>query len=183
MNEDTNALLLNDINGNYDTEHLDEEKHNNHTTAYYMNKHKVKTQLSVDSSSINKIIEERNKRIVKELLESKATRNINEKFEDLKISELIKSELNRLFEQQKLSRGEVKKLQEFEYSNKTFGISYPVLRKVNVNYSLEEQRRDKKGNAIYYGFISSIYGEDYYICSQWNENNRINFLRYLSFYK
>ncbi len=178
IDDDTEKLL------SYNQSDKDDSYDNsNHTTSYYMNKHNVKTQFSVDSNSFNKILEERKKRIVKELLESKTNRNLNEKYADIKISELVKNELNRLFEMEKIPRGEIRKLQEREYSMNTFGIDYPVLKEVNLNESLEEQRRDKNGTAIYYGFISTIYDKDYYICSAWSEEHRIKFLRYLSFFK
>ena len=82
-----------------------------------------------------------------------------------------------------IPKGEMRKLQELDYSKTTFGINYPVLKKVDLNNPLEEQRRDINGEAIYYGFIASIYEEDYYICSCFSENNRKEFLKWLSFFK
>ncbi len=184
IDEDVNDFTFNEENSNGDN--YSNNYNNNtlkHTTSYYMNKHNVKTQFSVDSNSFNKILEERKKRIVKELLQSETSRNLNEKYADIKISELVKNELNRLFEEEKIPIGEIRKLQELDYSVKTFGIQYPVLREVNINKPLEEQRRDNTGTAIYYGFITTIYNRDYYICSAWSEEHRIKFLRYLSFFK
>jgi len=179
IDEDTNKILFDSVNNGVDYS----EK--NHTTSYYMNKRNVKTQFSVDTDSINKIIEERNKKLIEDLLKSKniEPNDFNDKYQDIKIGELIKSEFNRLFEEEKIPKGEIRKLQEFDYCKKIFGIKYPVLKEVNMNFSLEEQRRDENGNAIYYGFITTIYDKDYYICSIWGEENRHDFLKWLSFFR
>lgn len=179
IDEDTNKILFDSVNNSLDYEWK------NHTTSYYMNKRNVKTQFSVNTDSINKIIEERNKKFIEEFLKSKnvESNDINDKYQDIKIGELIKCEFNRLFEEEKIPKGEIRKLQEFDYCKKVFGINYPVLKEVNMNFSLEEQRRDENGNSIYYGFITTIYDKDYYICSIWGEENRHDFLKWLSFFK
>lgn len=175
IDEDIKGILFNNINNI-----SNDEEHN--TTKYYMNNRNIKTQLSVDKESITRIIEERNKKLVEDLLRNKKSQkdelNIND---DIKIGELVKREFDRLFKQERIPKGEIKKLQEYDYCKKVFGINYPVLREVNMDYSLEEQRRDENGDAIYYGFILTIYDKDYYICSIWSEENRKDFLRWMSF--
>lgn len=178
IDEDVNEILFDSINN------INNNNDERHTTSYYMNNRNVKTQLSVDEDSINKIIEERNKKLVEELLKNKRfERNeLHDKYEDIKIGELIKREFDRLFKEERIPKGEIRKLQEYDYCKKTFGINHPVLKEVDMKHSLEEQRRDENGNAIYYGFIATIYDRDYYICSMWSEENRKDFLRWLSFF-
>lgn len=176
IDEDINGILFDNINN------IDDSSEN-HTTKYYMNNRNVKTQLSVDDDSISKIIEERNRKLVENLLKNKKHEDgeIKDKFEDIKIGELVKKEFDRLFREENIPKGEIRKLQEYDYCRETFGIDYPVLKEVNMQHSLEEQRRDENGNAIYYGFIATIYDKDYYICSVWSEENRKDFLRWMSF--
>ena len=176
IDEDINGILFDNINN------IDDSREN-HTTKYYMNNRNVKTQLSVDEDSISKIIEERNRKLVENLLKNKKhdAGEAKDKFDDIKIGELVKKEFDRLFREESIPKGEIRKLQEYDYCKEVFGIDYPVLKEVNMQHSLEEQRRDGNGNAIYYGFIATIYGKDYYICSVWSEENRKDFLRWMSF--
>ncbi|CAI3642799.1 Conserved hypothetical protein [Clostridium neonatale] len=176
IDEDINGILFDNISN------IDDNRES-HTTKYYMNNRNVKTQLRVDDDSISKIIEERNRKLVENLLKNKKYEGgeIKDKYDDIKIGELVKKEFDRLFRDESVPKGEIRKLQEYDYCKEIFGIDYPVLKEVDMEYSLEEQRRDENGNAIYYGFIATIYDKDYYICSVWSEENRRDFLRWMSF--
>lgn len=176
IDEDINGILFDNISN------IDDNRES-HTTKYYMNNRNVKTQLRVDDDSISKIIEERNRKLVENLLKNKKHEGgeIKDKYDDIKIGELVKKEFDRLFRDESVPKGEIRKLQEYDYCKEIFGIDYPVLKEVDMEYSLEEQRRDENGNAIYYGFIATIYDKDYYICSVWSEENRRDFLRWMSF--
>lgn len=66
-----------------------------------------------------------------------------------------------------------------EYSKETFDIQYPLLLKVS--------QTDGKSPARYYSSPLKIYGEDYFLCSEWFEvpanNDRPYLMKWLDLHK
>jgi hypothetical protein len=71
--------------------------------------------------------------------------------------------MRKIFEQNLLTKEEILKLQNKEYSKKVFNINYEVLRAKNLDI------QDKNGNNRYY--TKEIFCGNYYLTSQWVENN------------
>jgi hypothetical protein len=93
----------------------------------------------------------------------------------MKIGALVQTVLLKMFSNNEVSRKEVELMQTFHYSRKTFDIQYPLLVKVSSG----------NGQAVprYWPEAVDIYGEKYFICSEWFEtpqnNDREYFMKWL----
>lgn len=92
--------------------------------------------------------------------------------EEIKIGQLAKSTFNRLFSGKKLTQEMLENLQNAAYSKKTFGIPYPILKRINPNKPANKQRLDNKGRARYWS--QEFDNGRYLLCSQWYERHRGN---------
>lgn len=96
--------------------------------------------------------------------------------EEMKIGVLVRTTLKKMFENNEVSPEEVEKMQTATYSKETFDIQYPLLRKTSLS--------DGKTALRYWAEAIEIYGDNYFICSEWFENNRKNnrpyFMKWLS---
>lgn len=81
--------------------------------------------------------------------------------EEMKIGVIVRTVLRKMLEHGEVSRAEIEKMQEKEYSKSTFGIQYPLLQKASVT--------DGKSPRRYYATPVNIFGEDYFMCSEWFE--------------
>lgn len=95
--------------------------------------------------------------------------------EEMKIGAIVKTALVRLLESGKVTREEVEKLQTKEYSRDTFHIQYPLLQKAALTQGISPDR--------YYTNTVNIFGEEFFLCSEWYEttanNNRPHLLQWL----
>ncbi len=81
------------------------------------------------------------------------------KWEDYKIGEIAKKIFRELIESDKVSSADIEKLQDKEYSLKTFQSSFPILVRTNL---IQEDKKIR-----YYSTPIEKDGNKYYLCSQW----------------
>jgi len=94
-----------------------------------------------------------------------------QEFEGMTIGAIVRNVLRKVLEDEKVSKEEVEQMQTLEYSKETFQIQYPLLQKVDLT----------EGNIPrgYYVTPLTIYGEEYYLCSDWFELPQNNIRQYL----
>ena len=99
-----------------------------------------------------------------------------EGLEEMKIGVIVRTVLRKMLEEGKATRQEVEQMQTKEYSKEVFDIQYPLLLKAGDT--------DKKSPVRYYASPIRIYGEDYFLCSEWFEvpanNDRPHLLKWLA---
>ena len=83
----------------------------------------------------------------------------------------------------KVSEEEVAKLQSLWYSNETFGLSFPVLKRIESSEDPSAAAKDHKGRNRYWVKPIYIRGERYLVCSQWYDRNRKSLERWLTHYE
>ncbi len=94
--------------------------------------------------------------------------------DEIKIGQLVRTTFRELFAQRKITEKMVSSLMDLEYSKQTFGLSFPVLKRIDDRYPLSKQIQDHKGRARYW---SQEFGNGkYLICSQWYPRYRKKFL-------
>ncbi len=94
--------------------------------------------------------------------------------EEMKVGAIARKVLGQLLEEgQYVSVVEIEKLQTAEYSRQVFHLSYPLLQKAASSF-------DK---VRYYALPLHIFGEDYFLCSQWLETHRPHLLNWLASHK
>ncbi len=91
----------------------------------------------------------------------------------VKIGELVRETFQALFEQNRLSDVELERLCTLEYSKRSFGLRYPVLRRSKDR----NDRFDSHGSARFY---AQLFGGEYLLCNDWYERNRERFVRWLN---
>lgn len=95
---------------------------------------------------------------------------------EMEIGALVQSVLLKMFSNNEITPEEVELMQTFKYSRKTFDIQYPLLVKSSSG----------NGQKVpgYWAEPVEIYGEKYFICSEWFEtpqnNDRIYFMNWLA---
>jgi hypothetical protein len=85
---------------------------------------------------------------------------------ETKIGKLVQDILKEMFANNEVSAEEVEKMQTKEYSKKTFNINYPLLLIESPLTKNKEKRYWRKKGSI------EVYGNKYFICSQWFESDR-----------
>ena len=80
----------------------------------------------------------------------------------------------------KVSEEEVAKLQSLWYSNEVFGLSFPVLKRIEPSEDPSAAAKDHKGRNRYWVKPIYIRGERYLVCSQWYDRNRRSLERWLT---
>lgn len=97
---------------------------------------------------------------------------------EMKIGVIVRTVVRKLLEEGKVSREEIELMQTKEYSKKTFDIQYPLLQKASLTQGISPAR--------YYSAPITIYGEQYYLCSEWFEvptnNDRPYLMKWLALY-
>ncbi len=105
------------------------------------------------------------------LIESSSMEGLKE----MKIGVIVRNVLRRLLEEGTVPRDEIERMQNKEYSKETFDIQYPLLQRASLTQGRSPQR--------YYSSPLKIYGEAYFLCSEWFEvpanNDRPYLLRWL----
>lgn len=97
-------------------------------------------------------------------------------FEEMKIGALARTVLRKALEDGKASKDEIEKMQTKDYSKETFDIQFPLLLKTTNSEGIKPIR--------YYANPINIYGEEYFMCSEWYEvatnNDRPYLLKWLA---
>ena len=100
--------------------------------------------------------------------------------EDMKIGKTVRFLLTRFLHGEYLTENEIESMTDEEYSKKTFNINFQVLKAVDENAPIEEQKRDQRGYNRYYDSPITAENKKYLLCSQWVENlHRKAFERWL----
>ncbi|WP_111710146.1 DUF2075 domain-containing protein [Lutibacter citreus] len=124
------------------------------------------------ANSINK--RSRVKVVHKEISESKKI-NSDVRPAKMKIGKFVKTSMLDLISKDLIDESEIRRLQNAEYSKRTFDIQFPLLRKKLVT--------DPDNILRYWKGAVSIKGQEYFICSEWYENSQNNdrpyFLKWL----
>ncbi len=81
--------------------------------------------------------------------------------EEMKIGVVVRTILRRILESGTVTPDEIEKMQTKEYSKLTFDIQYPLLKKLDY---INEQSPLR-----YYSSPIEIFGEKYFLCSEWFE--------------
>lgn len=105
-------------------------------------------------------------------IKNKPIQNTNK---EEKIGKFVRNTFKMLFEENKLSDEEIKKLTDKEYSRATFDVYHPVLVRIDFEKDVNSQRK-VNGSDRYY---SSPYEEKYLLCNDWYERNRQFFNKWL----
>ncbi len=97
----------------------------------------------------------------------------------MKIGTIVRTVLRKMLENGEVTKEEIEKMQTKEYSKETFDIQYPLLQKTSLTAGESPKR--------YYSSPVKIYGEDYFICSEWFEvptnNDRPYLLKWLALHR
>jgi hypothetical protein len=97
----------------------------------------------------------------------------NVKFEndiEMKIGKSARTLISRFLQEGIITKNEVLLMQESDYSKKVFNLNFPVIKEIDSNLDLDQQKKDQRGYNRYYDTIVQVYGKDYLLCSQWVEN-------------
>lgn len=95
---------------------------------------------------------------------------------------LVQTEFKNLLESGKLDEKEIWNLQDISYSNRIFGINFPVLKRANSMARLSKERKDHLGRDRYYAKPVKIWGEWYLLSTQWYARNKGRLEAYLEKY-
>jgi hypothetical protein len=95
-----------------------------------------------------------------------------------KVGELVRATLPQILELELISELEVKKMTEQDFSKLVFDMNYPVLRIVNENLSILENRSIGEYTR-YYAQPHSYKGSRYLISSEWYDRNQEGYIRWL----
>ncbi|WP_144553337.1 hypothetical protein [Bacillus sp. X1(2014)] len=96
----------------------------------------------------------------------------------LKIGILVRNEIGKLARNNQISNEMIRNLLDKRYSQETFGINFPVLKKVVLAQPLVEQTT-VNGLKRYWNIVYIINGGEYLICHSWSELQRPKFLKWL----
>lgn len=99
--------------------------------------------------------------------------------EEMKIGIIVRTVLRKILENDEVSKEEIEQMQKADYSKEVFDIQYPLLLKVSET--------DGKSPKRYYSLPIKVYGEDYFLCSEWFEvpanNDRPYLMKWLALHK
>lgn len=101
--------------------------------------------------------------------------------ENIKIGFLVQMKIAECFKAQQITDDELNNLCDLDYSKRTFGMQYPILKKVDPNSRLDDQRK-VKDFFRYYSTPFSTGKKSFLLCNCWYEKNRKNFLEWLKNY-
>lgn len=110
-----------------------------------------------------------------ETIESKSLEGL----EEMKIGAIVRTILKKMLEEGKVAKEEIEHMQTKEFSKKTFDIQYPLLQKAVITNGKSPKR--------YYSTPIKIYGEEYFLCSEWYEvpanNDRPYLMKWLELHQ
>ncbi len=96
----------------------------------------------------------------------------------IEISELVKTTLVLLLENDLLEEFEIAWLVDSDYSKDNFDVEYPILMEIDPSSSVEEQQ--VKDEAIrYYDTVITSKGSDYLLTSEWNDSSKDKYVNWL----
>ena len=99
----------------------------------------------------------------------------------VKIGKLVQDTVRQAFLKNLIPKEELENLCEYEYSNFVLGLHFPMFRKFDAGFSLDEQKKDKKGRNRYYNFLLECDYGKFLLCSQWIEElHREKFIKWIS---
>ena len=101
---------------------------------------------------------------------------------ELKIGKYVIAVLTNIFNS-KISEAELKNMQDKEWSHETLGICYPLLKKYVKGVPVKQQRTYNNQYNRYYKQTVNINGDEYFICSQWFEEFRPKFDKWIELRK
>lgn len=87
---------------------------------------------------------------------------VSDSYCEFKVGQLAKQILRKMLRDGSATKKEVAAMQTPEYSKEQFGIQYPLLAKVGTDFD----------RVRYYVKPFTVYDEQYYMCSQWFEDDR-----------
>ncbi|MAM29802.1 MAG: hypothetical protein CMC13_12330 [Flavobacteriaceae bacterium] len=96
----------------------------------------------------------------------------------VKIGKLVRTTLPIILFYSLITELEVKKLQQDEYCKLTLDMNYPILKKVDPNISILENRT-VNGHTRYYSKPVKFIDDNYLISSEWYERNLEYYVRWL----
>lgn len=100
----------------------------------------------------------------------------NNKFKKIKIGVIARSVFSNILVEGKISNELLRLLQDKDYSQKEFGLSWPVLKTADDNESKSPDR--------YYASIIEINDKKYYLCSEWYEkSSREKLIKWINDYQ
>ncbi|MGF6950186.1 hypothetical protein QF028_002691 [Neobacillus sp. B4I6] len=105
-------------------------------------------------------------------------KKVADKNDQLRIGILVRNEIGKLARNNQLSNEMIQNLADERYSQETFGINFPVLKKVVEDQPLVEQTT-VNGLRRYWNIVYIVNGEKYLICHSWSELQRPKFLNWL----
>lgn len=133
----------------------------------------------LDEKTLAKAIEILESETGVELNNGIAEEHVVEK-DDMKIGKTVRYLMTRFLQGEYLTDSEIKFMTDEEYSKRTFNINFQVLKIVDENVPIDEQKRDQRGYNRYYGSPIKVENRRYLLCSQWVENlHRKAFERWL----
>lgn len=103
--------------------------------------------------------------------ENKKSISKEDDYKDVKIGALVRKSFPELIENNMVSKTELSKLLTYDYSKTMFDLNFPMLKKVDTNISIKENRFEGK-HTRYYANPVKIYEEDYLLTSEWFERNK-----------
>lgn len=107
-----------------------------------------------------------------EVIESEGMDGLKE----MKIGVIVRTVLRKILEDGRVPPEEIKKMQTKEYSKETFDLQFPLLQKATLSQG--------KSPARYYSSPLKVFGEEYFLCSEWYEvpanNDRPYLMKWLA---
>ena len=99
-------------------------------------------------------------------------------FDSLKIGKLVHNLMTIILQKDLITENEIKNLLEKEYSKFNFNVIFPILKKVDNNIPLKENRMIN-GNQRYYANPIKNNEIEYLLTNEWKEFHRENFVNWL----
>ncbi|WP_338555712.1 hypothetical protein [Paenibacillus sp. KS-LC4] len=121
------------------------------------------SNMFADDTGVAKLVKERKQRAIGSINKTRETG-----FDEMKIGILVKSTFVRLSHDEQIDPAEVERLQQVDYSKKTFNINYPVLKEYDAIKSLSSQRT-VNGYPRYYADLYFVREKRYLLCNHWVE--------------
>jgi prevent-host-death family protein len=94
----------------------------------------------------------------------------NDKGNEMKIGKSARIMISKFLQDSVITDEEIQLMQEADYSKRVFNLNFPVLKKIDNNLELNQQKKDQRGYNRYYDTIIPAAGDEYLLCSQWVEN-------------
>jgi len=117
--------------------------------------------------------------------ETSASKNVLEEIphdfkgsDEVKIGLLVRTTIKQLAKENSIPHDEVEKLLNSEYSRNTFNLGYPFLKRITPDVDMQVQRQVNEYYRYWVDEIT-IFGNKYYVCKEWYEQNRNKFVTWL----